>query len=116
MRLLKQIERFFILLLLKLTPAGRKELYYEKALKNLQETHVLSTLERRMLRSEIRYFISTTLKRKKISGHQMGLLVENKFKERLNGSGLRYNAMTFGVVDMIERRQKRTLEKTSKSA
>lgn len=117
MRLLKQIERFFILLLLRLTPAGREELLYDKALKNMQEAHVLTTLERRMLRGEIQYFINSTLKRKKISGHQMGLLIENKFKEKLNGSGLQYNALTYAVVDTIERRKKRSqLIKSAKSA
>lgn len=107
MKKLNNLIKSIWIFILCLTPKGKEKVMYDTALKNMKETHVLTTLERRMLRGEIQYFINSTLKRKKISGHQMGLLIENKFKERINGSGLKYNALTYGVIDTIERRKKR---------
>lgn len=97
MKILNTLRRFFRMLFLKLTSSGRKELMYEKALTNMQEAHTLSKLEKRMLKSQVNFFVNKTLKRKRMSTHHLAQLVSAKFGKELEAGKLKWNG--YKVVD-----------------
>jgi|GEM_PF-4169485 len=99
MKYLKLIARFFTRLFLKLTPAGRKKLMYDKALDNMKETHIVTTLEKRITKSEINFYVRKVLKRRKVSDHHISMLVHSKFGKAMQAGNLKWNPKTYTVVD-----------------
>ena len=97
MKILKSLRRLFRLLILKLTSSGRKELMYEKALSNMKEAHTLSTLEKRILKSEVNFFVNKILKRKRVTSHHLDQLVNAKYGAQLSEGKMKWNG--FKVVD-----------------
>lgn len=97
MKILKYFHRIFHLFILKLTPSGRKELMYEKAVTNMKEAHALSTLEKRILKSQVNFFVNKTLRRKRLSTFHLAKLVNAKFGQELSKGKMKWNG--FKVVD-----------------
>lgn len=98
MKFLKSIRRFFTLFVLKLTPSGRKEIMYDSALKNMKEAHTLTNLEKRMLKSQVNFYVNGLLRRRKLTPHHLGQLVNSKFGKELAAAGLAYNTKLYKVV------------------
>lgn len=102
MNQLKLIARFFTRLFFKITPAGRKKLMYEKALDNMKETHIVTKLEKRILKSQVRFFVNKTMSRRKLSSFHINQLVQRKFGEELEKAKLVFIPSQFTVIDRSE--------------
>ena len=61
---------------------------YEKALTNMEEAHTITTLEKRLLKSQVRFYINKTLRRKKLSPFHMAVLVNKKYSKEMENAGL----------------------------
>lgn len=99
MKLIQPISRFFTRLFYKITPSGRKKLMYDDALTNMKETHIITTLEKRILKSEINFYVRKVLKKKRVSDHHMGMLVHSKFGKEMETGKLRWDSKTYTAVD-----------------
>ena len=97
MKILESLREFFRKLILKLTSSGRKELMYEKAVTNMKEAHALSTLEKRILKSQVNFFVNRVLSKKRVSKHHLGQLVTSKLGKELEAGKMKWNG--FKVVD-----------------
>lgn len=91
MKLFKTLQAFFRRMFLSITPSGRSTLMYEKAYDNINETHTITVLEKRIVKSSIRYYINKVLKKKRLSDFQINFLVNKKFEKDLKSSGLKFH-------------------------
>lgn len=86
------------LLIICLNPRVKERVYYEKALNNLKETHVISTLEKRILKSQIRFYVNKTMNRKTLTPFHMAQLVGRKFGKEMEAAGLKFTG-NYTVID-----------------
>jgi hypothetical protein len=81
-----------------LNPKVKERIYYEKALDNMKETRIISTLEKRILKSQIRFFVNNTIKRARLTPYHMAQLVDHKFGEEMETAGLKFTS-NYTVID-----------------
>lgn len=91
----KQLYLFFY----HLTPKGKEAQYYDQALNNMNEQHVISTLSKRMLKSEINYYMNKAQKRKHLTPHQKLQLIKGKFGDQMQAAGITIVPSTLKLVD-----------------
>ncbi len=81
-----------------LNPKVKERIYYEKALDNMKETRIISTLEKRILKSQIRFFVNNTMKRARLTPYHMAQLVDHKFGEEMEIACLKFTS-NYTVID-----------------
>ena len=99
MKLIKSFRRFFHQFILKLTPSGRKELIYEKALSNMKEASTITQLEKRMLKSQVNFYVNRVLKKKNLSAFHLATIINAKYGKELAAGGMKWHMGLYKVVD-----------------